>query len=265
VVKLLIGRHNVTMTLIDNGASMNLIMRKAFIEMGLNLKYLILVHDMFHGVIPGQSPTHIRCIDLEVSCGIGDNKRREVLTFEAASFDIRYNCILGRLFILMFMVIIHTAYVTMKMRGPKGVIIIKADQRDTLVCENNTLMQAGQFGEKAAQDQVAKIAKAHNGNTSFKSLAPKQVTISSPRPPSAKKGAYGALASNQEPGDQSADIKKKEAVDKEVPVNPSNPDKMLRIAQALRPNRNSRSSVFSRKIWMPLHDRYQICLGSLGR
>jgi hypothetical protein len=37
VVKLLIGRHKVAKTLIDNGASLNLIMRKTFIEMGLNL------------------------------------------------------------------------------------------------------------------------------------------------------------------------------------------------------------------------------------
>jgi hypothetical protein len=53
VVKLSIGRHKVTKTLIDNRASLNLIMRKIFIEMGLNLKDLTPVHDMFHGVILG--------------------------------------------------------------------------------------------------------------------------------------------------------------------------------------------------------------------
>jgi hypothetical protein len=40
VVKILIGRHKVAKTLIDSGASMNLIMRKTFIEMGLNLSDL---------------------------------------------------------------------------------------------------------------------------------------------------------------------------------------------------------------------------------
>jgi hypothetical protein len=52
VVKLPIGRHKVAKTMIDNGASLNLIMSKTFIEMGLHLKDLIPVHDMFHGVIP---------------------------------------------------------------------------------------------------------------------------------------------------------------------------------------------------------------------
>jgi hypothetical protein len=40
VVKLPIRWHKVAKTLIDNGASLNLIMRKTFIEMGLNLKDL---------------------------------------------------------------------------------------------------------------------------------------------------------------------------------------------------------------------------------
>jgi hypothetical protein len=86
----------VAKTLIDNGASLNLIMGKTFIEMSLNLADLTPVHDTFHDVIPGQSSTPIGRIDLEVSCGSGDNKRKEMLIFEVASFDIGYNCILGR-------------------------------------------------------------------------------------------------------------------------------------------------------------------------
>jgi hypothetical protein len=53
VVKLPIGWHKVAKTLIDNVASLNLIMRKTFIKMGLNLKDLTPIHDMFHRVIPG--------------------------------------------------------------------------------------------------------------------------------------------------------------------------------------------------------------------
>jgi hypothetical protein len=74
VVKILIGRHKIAKTLIDSGASLNLMMRKTFIEMSLNLAELTLVHDTFHGIIPGQSSTPIGRIDLEVSCGPGDNK-----------------------------------------------------------------------------------------------------------------------------------------------------------------------------------------------
>jgi hypothetical protein len=140
VVKLPIGWHKVGKTLIDNGTSLNLIMRKTFIEMGLNLKDLTLVHDMFNRVIRGKSSTPIGRIDLEVSCGTEDNKRKEVLTFEVSSFDIGYNWILGRPFLLKFMAVIHTTYALLKMPDPKGVITIKADQRDALTCESTTLM-----------------------------------------------------------------------------------------------------------------------------
>jgi hypothetical protein len=57
-------------------------------------------------------------IDLEISCGSGENKRREMLTFEVASFDIGYNCILGQPFLLKFIAVIHTAYATINVRSP---------------------------------------------------------------------------------------------------------------------------------------------------
>jgi hypothetical protein len=71
IVKIPIGRHKVAKTLIDNGASLNLIMRRTFIEMGLNLSDLTPVHDTFHRVIPGQASTPIERINLEVSCRTG--------------------------------------------------------------------------------------------------------------------------------------------------------------------------------------------------
>jgi hypothetical protein len=110
----------VTKILIDNWASLNLMMRKTFIEMGLNLADLTPVHDTFYGIIPGQSFTPIGHIDLEVSYEIGENKCREMQTFKVANFDIRYNCILGRPFLLKFMAVIHTVYATIKMPGQKA-------------------------------------------------------------------------------------------------------------------------------------------------
>jgi hypothetical protein len=77
------------------------------------------------------------------------------------------------------------------------------------------------------------VVKTHGSSTSFKSPAPKPPMIGSPRYPSAKKGAYDTLASNQQPTDQPTDGKKKEADDKKFPVDPSNPDKKLWISSCL--------------------------------
>jgi hypothetical protein len=87
-----------------------------------------------------------------VSCASGNYKHKEMLMFEVANFDIGYNCILERPFLLKFMMVIHTTYATLKMPGPKGVITIKVNQRDTLASENATLMHAERFGKKTAQE-----------------------------------------------------------------------------------------------------------------
>jgi hypothetical protein len=73
-----------------------------------------------------------------------------MLTFKVASFDIGYNCILGRPFLLKFIAIIHTAYVAIKVPGPKGVIALKSDQHDALACENAALTHVGRFHKKEA-------------------------------------------------------------------------------------------------------------------
>jgi hypothetical protein len=207
-------------------------MRKTFIEMGLNLEDLTLVHDTYHGIIPGQSSSPNRRIDLEVACGSGDNKHREMLMFEVASFDIEYNCILGRSFLLKFMVVIHTAYAMIKMPGPKGVITIKA------ACENASLSYVGCFEEKAAQEQAAKAAKVKGGSMPSKTSASKPPIGNSPRLLPSSKGTNIALGSTPALVDQKADNKLKgtmETKDKQVIVDPSNPDKKLWISDNLDP------------------------------
>jgi hypothetical protein len=172
VVKIPIGCHMVAKTLIDSGASLNLIMRKTFIEMGLNLAKLTPVHDTFHGIITGQSSTPIGRIDLEVWCGTGENKHRKMMTFKVVNFDIRYNCILGRPFLPKFIAVIHTTYTTIEMPEPKGIIILKSDQRDALA-----VTHAGRFGEKEAQELAAEVAKPHGGSTMIRTVAPKPPAV----------------------------------------------------------------------------------------
>jgi hypothetical protein len=233
IVKILIGRHRVAKTMINNGASLNLLMRRTFIEMGLNLADLTPVQDTFHGIIPGQSSTPIRRIDLKVSCGSEENKRREMLTFEVASFDIGYSCILGWPFLLKFMAVIHTAYATIKMPGPKGVITLKSDQRDAVACENAALTHAGKFGNKEAHDLAVKMARIQQGNTPSRIATPGSAAGGTPRLITSKKGITMASPSNQPATNQLAAEDKKGATDKEVAVDPNNTNKKLHISMEL--------------------------------
>jgi hypothetical protein len=233
VIKISIGRHRVAKTMIDSGASLNLLMKRTFIEMGLSLANLTPVQDTFHGIIPGQSSMPIRCIDLEVSCGSGENKRRETLTFEVASFDIGYNCILGRPFLLKFMAVIHTAYPTIKMPGPKGVITITSDHRDAVACENAALTHVGKFSNKEAQDLAVKMAKIQQGNTPSRIATPRSAAEGASRPATLMKGITVASPSNQSAANRLATEDKKGATNKEVAVDPNNTDKKLRISTEL--------------------------------
>jgi hypothetical protein len=219
--------------MIDSGASLNLLMRRTFSEMGLSLADLTPVEDTFHGIIPGQSSTPIGRIDLEVFCGSGENKRRETLTFKVASFDIGYNCILGWPFLLKFMAVIHMAYATIKMPGPKGVITLKSDQRDALACENAALTHAKKFGNKEAQALAAKMARTQQGNTPSRIATPGSAAGGTPRLITSKKGITMASPSNQPAVNQLAAEDKKGATDKEVAADPNNTDKKLRISTEL--------------------------------
>jgi hypothetical protein len=235
VVKLLIRHHKVEKTLIDNGASLNLIKRKTFIEMGLNLSDLTLVHDTFQGVIPGHSSTPIGRIDLEVSCGPEDNKHREMLMFEVAMFDIGYYWILGRPFLVKFMAVIHTTYAIMKKPRPKGIITIKADQRDALACEDASLSHAVCFSDKATQNQAA---KTQGGSVPRKTSTLKPPTNGILWAPTSLKGTYIASTPSQPPADQQADGKKKGTTieeDKEILADPNNSEKKLQISSNLDP------------------------------
>jgi hypothetical protein len=62
---------------------------------------------------------------------------------------------------------------------------------------------------------------------------PKPSISGTPRTSFAKNGAYAASPSTRHPTDQLADNKKKEVDDKEVLVDPNNPDKKLRISTDL--------------------------------
>jgi hypothetical protein len=144
----------------------------------------------------------------------------EMLTFEVARFDIGYNCIIGRPFLLKFMAVIHTAYTMIKMSNPNGVITLKLYQRDGLACENGALTYARKFDEKEAQDLTTKMVKTHGGSTPTRTVMPRSAVESTPRQPAAKKGMMIASTSNQPAIDQPVANEKKGATDKEILVDP---------------------------------------------
>jgi hypothetical protein len=139
-----------------------------------------------------------------------------MLMFEVASFNIGYNCILGRQFLLKFMAVIHTAYATIKLYGPRGVITLKSNQRGALTCENTTLTHAGKFSEKEVQNLAAKVFKMHGGGTPARTVMPGLLVRNTPKTPAAKKSTTVTPTSTQLTTDQLVANERKGTADKEI-------------------------------------------------
>ena len=58
----------------------------------------------------------------------------ETIVFDVADTPLQYNGILGRPALAKFMPVSHFAYNTMKMSAPWGVLRVKADVRDAVLC-----------------------------------------------------------------------------------------------------------------------------------
>jgi hypothetical protein len=63
-----------------------------------------------------------------------ENYRTEFLRFEVASFDYRYNAIIGRPGLAKFMAIPHYSYMILKMPGPQEIIIMRTDFQGATEC-----------------------------------------------------------------------------------------------------------------------------------
>jgi hypothetical protein len=131
------------------------------------------------------------------------------------------------------MAVIHTAYATIKMVGPKGVIVCKSDQRDALASENATLTHVGQFSEREAQELAAKVAKTHRGSTSVRIVVPRPPTGGTLWPLAERKSTFMGSTSIQPTADQATDDKKKGATNKQVSVDPDDTDKKLHLSTEL--------------------------------
>jgi hypothetical protein len=131
------------------------------------------------------------------------------------------------------MAVIHTAYTTIKMPGPKGVITLKSDQRDAVACENAALTHVKKFGNKEAQDLTIKMAKIQQGNTPSRIAMPGSAARGTSQPVTSMKGITVASPSNQPTANQLVAEDKKGATYKEVAVDPNNTDKKLCISTEL--------------------------------
>ena len=122
--------------LVDSGCSADIITWQCFVKMGLTEQNLYKSQYPLIG-FGGKKIEALGKIELNMTIGEGNTQRTELITFDVVDFTYSYNTIFGRNTIIKFAVVIHQAYLCMKMPTDGGVITILGNQEEARRCEDN--------------------------------------------------------------------------------------------------------------------------------
>ena len=172
VVSPVINNVRVTKMLIDGGSGLNLISTKLMDKLQISQERLEPTGS-FQGVNPGITQP-LGKITLPTTFGTKDNYRTQDITFDVVEMTLPYNGIIGRPALARFMAVPHHAYNVLKMPSQWGVLTVKADAKDAVLCV-----------EEIYRSVVAAAADNAGGDESGKPLPAKKVRT---RPPAASAG-----------------------------------------------------------------------------
>jgi hypothetical protein len=127
-------REQIKKVLVDGGSSINVTFPRTLLGLGVTLKELHESDTPFFGIVPTEGEYLLGHIYMPVSFGTPENYRTEFLRFEVASFDCRYNAIIGRPGLAKFMAIPHYSYMILKMPVPQGIITVRTDFQGAAEC-----------------------------------------------------------------------------------------------------------------------------------
>jgi hypothetical protein len=146
VLKAQIGGYDVGRVFMDAGSGINLVYARILKAMCISLESLKLTDCSFHGIVPGGANYPLGKIELDVCFGNSSNYHREKLQFEVMDWPSQYHAILGRPVFANFMAVPHYAYLTLKIPGPKGTIMVQGSFEVSNTCDKEFNRLAQTFG-----------------------------------------------------------------------------------------------------------------------
>jgi hypothetical protein len=149
VLKSQIGGYDIGRVFMDAGSGINLIYARTLKAMCISLENLKPTDCSFHGIVPGAANYPLGKIELDVCFGDSSNYRREKLEFEVMDWPSQYHAILGRPALAKFMAVPHYAYLTLKIPGPKGTIMVQGSFEVSNTCDKEFNRLAQTFGMTA--------------------------------------------------------------------------------------------------------------------
>jgi hypothetical protein len=119
----------------DTGSGINLIYARTLKAMCISLESLKPTDYSFHRIVPGGANYPLGKIELDVYFGNISNYHREKLEFEVMDWPSQYHAILGRPAFAKFMAVSYYAYLTLKIPGPKGTIMVQGSFEVSNTCD----------------------------------------------------------------------------------------------------------------------------------
>jgi hypothetical protein len=138
VLKAQIGGYDIGRVFMDAGSGINLIYARTLKAMSISLESLKQTCS-FQGIVPGSANYPLGKIELNVCFGDSSNYRRDKLEFEVMDWPSQYHAILRCLAFAKFMAVPHYAYITLKIRGPKGTITVQGSFEVSNTCDKGNL------------------------------------------------------------------------------------------------------------------------------
>ena len=133
----IIDGYHFTRVLMDGGHSLNLIYQDTIRKMGIDPMKICHSNTTFKGITLGPGAHCMGSLLLEVILGFPDNFRSENLTFHIAPFQSGYQALLGRKAFTRFNAVPHYASLTHKMPGPRGIISVNGNIKQSLRAEES--------------------------------------------------------------------------------------------------------------------------------
>jgi hypothetical protein len=154
VLKAQIGGYDIGRVFIDAGSCINLIYARTLKAMCISLSSLKPTDCSFHGIVPGAANYPLGKIELDICFRSSSNYRREKLEFEVMNWPSQYHAILRRPAFAKFMAVPHYAYLTLKILGPKGTIIVQGSFEVANTCDREFNRMAQTFGMTAEYERL---------------------------------------------------------------------------------------------------------------
>jgi hypothetical protein len=129
VVTIHIDRWDVTKFLVNNGSWAEILFLETFDKMGFDRNQLREPSKPLYG-FGGKRIEPIGTITLPVSFGTPKNPRTEYITFDVVDMTYSYNAIIGRGLQNTFKVVLHSAYLCLKVSAIFGVITVFGSQQE---------------------------------------------------------------------------------------------------------------------------------------